>query len=217
MFDQGVAERPERISDLEYQMDAGPLVRDIGQALRGLRFPELHMLLLAAVLMGVPLWLLEDTDAARQWLFAGTVIGLIVTGLCWSGPVRGRFGWLLPALLRAIEYSYVLLLIYRLAPDLLPVAYGYLVVVAFHHYDIAYRLRHTGRAPARWVYTAGLGYDGRLLIIASLTLAGVGALRTGLWILTVSLAVVFVLEAAVGWMRWLRAENAAAAQRAELA
>lgn len=207
MFDYA-AERPERISDLEYEIDDGPLVRDIGQALRGLRFPEIHLLLLAAVLMGVPLWLLDDSDAARQWLFAGTVIGLIVTGLCWSGPVRGRFGWLLPALLRALEYSYVLLLTYRLAPDLLPVAYGYLVVVAFHHYDVAYRLRHTGRPPARWVYTAGLGYDGRLLVIAALTLSGVGALRTGLWVLTAGLAVVFVLDSVVSWLRWVRSEGA---------
>ena len=213
MFDLG-AERP---SDLEYQMDAGPLARDIGQALRGLRFPELHLLLLAATLMGVPLWLLEDTTSARQWLFTGTLIGLVVTGLCWSGPVRGRFGWLLPSMLRAIEYSYVIALVYQLAPDLLPVAYAYLVVVAFHHYDTAYRLRHTGTGPARWLYTAGLGYDGRLLVIASLTLAGVGALRTGLVVLTVSLAVVFVLESVVGWLRWLRAERAEAAHRAELA
>lgn len=199
-------EKPVRRVALELYVDAGPLARDIGYAMGRLRLPEIPLLLLAGTIMGGVLVGFDGSLGWRQALF-GTVCGVVVlTGLCWSGPVRGRFGWLLPALVRAIEYAFVIRTTAVFAPDLLWLAYLYLVAVAFHHTDTVARLRHLARGPARWVYTAGLGYDGRMLVVAALVVAGEDTFRPGLAILAGALAGIYVLECLLAWLVWWRSQ-----------
>ncbi len=194
-------EIPARRGALEIYVDAGPIARDIGQALGRIRLPEIPLLLGAAALLGLALARLDTSLASRQLLFGAVGAVVVITGLCWSGPVRGRFGWWLPALVRAIEYAFVVRTTAVVAEDLQWLSFGYLVVIAFHHTDSVARMRHTGRGPARWVYTAGLGYDGRMLVLAALVLSGAEAYRRGLPVLTVVLALVYGAESAIFWLR----------------
>ena len=191
---------------LELYIDAGPLARDIGYALGRVRLPEIPLVLTAGALLGVALARLDTSLGSRQVLFATVGAVVVITGLCWSGPVRGRFGWLLPALVRVMEYAFVARTTAVIAPDLEWLAYVYLVVIAFHHTDTVARMRHLGRGPARWVYTAGLGYDGRMLVLAALALTGSEAYRRGLPIVVGLLAVVYITECAICWIRTLRSE-----------
>src|SRR4029453_18585624 len=157
---------------LELYIDAGPLARDIGYALGRDRLPESPLVLAGGALFGVALARLDTSLGSRQVLFATVGAVVVITGLCWSGPVRGRFGWLLPALVRGMECAFVTKTTAVIAPDLEWLAYAYLVVIAFHHTDSVARMRYLGRGPARWVYTAGLGYEGRMLGLAPLAVAG---------------------------------------------
>jgi hypothetical protein len=191
---------------LELYIDAGPLARDIGHALGRVRLPEIPLVLAAGALLGVALAGLDTSLGSRQVLFATVGAVVVITGLCWSGPVRGRFGWLLPALVRVMEYAFVIRTTAVIAGDLEWLAYAYLVVIAFHHTDSVARMRYLGRGPARWVYTAGLGYDGRMLVLAALAVTGSEAYRRGLPILVSLLAVVYITECAICWIRTPRSQ-----------
>jgi|SRR5262245_29942176 len=197
---------PPRRGALELYIDAGPLARDIGYALGRVRLPEIPLVLAAGALLGVALARLDGSLGSRQVLFATVGAVVVITGLCWSGPVRGRFGWLLPALVRVMEYAFVARTTAVIAADLEWLAYGYLVVIAFHHTDSVARMRHLGRGPARWVYTAGLGYDGRMLVLAALAVTGTEAYRHGLPIVVALLAVVYLTECTICWIRIPRSE-----------
>jgi hypothetical protein len=191
---------------LELYIDAGPLARDIGYALGRVRLPEIPLVLTAGALLGVALARLNTSLGSRQVLFVTVGAVVVITGLCWSGPVRGRFGWLLPALVRVMEYAFVTRTTAVIAPDLEWLAYAYLVVIAFHHTDSVARMRYLGRGPARWVYTAGLGYDGRMLVLAALAVTGSEAYRRGLPIVAGLLAVVYLTECAICWIRIPRSQ-----------
>ena len=115
---------------LELYIDAGPLARDIGHALGRVRLPEIPLVLAAGALLGVALAGLDTSLGSRQVLFATVGAVVVITGLCWSGPVRGRFGWLLPALVRVMEYAFVIRTTAVIAGDLEWLAYAYLVVIA---------------------------------------------------------------------------------------
>jgi hypothetical protein len=119
----------------------------------------------------------------------------------------GRLAWLVPPLLRAVEYGGLIALTAVAAPDAMPICFALLGVLAFHHYDIVYRLRAQGQGPPDWVGAAGGGWDGRLLVAVLLALSGEDALRTGLLFIAILLAVVFAGESIAGWIRFARAER----------
>jgi hypothetical protein len=123
----------------------------------------------------------------------------------------GRLAWLVPPLLRALEYGGLIALTALAAPDAMPICFALLGVLAFHHYDIVYRLRAQGQAPPEWLRTAGGGWEGRLLIAAVLALAGETALRGGLLAGAIILGVLFVGESIASWIRFARTERPALA------
>ena len=55
----------------------------------------------------------------------------------------------------------------------MPLCFALLAVLAFHHYDTVYRLRHQRLAPPAWLRAAGGGWEGRVLVACVLALAGV--------------------------------------------
>ena len=114
----------------------------------------------------------------------------------------GPYSWLLPPLVRSAEYGLVIALTALTDADVLPAAFAYLGVLAFHHYDIAYRLRDRGEPPPAWVGAIGGGWEGRSLVVA--LLAAVGFLGPGLVVLAVVLGTVWIAESAAGWIRWIR-------------
>nr|MBA2529280.1 hypothetical protein [Euzebyales bacterium] len=79
--------------------------------------------------------------------------------------------WLAPPLLRLGEYGLALWLGWRTGPVALGAVYAALAAIAFHHYDIVYRLRHQNMAPPRWVTRAGGGWDCRMVLLLAAALA----------------------------------------------
>jgi Family of unknown function (DUF5941) len=111
--------------------------------------------------------------------------------------------WALPPLLRLVEYGSLIALTAIADPDALPVCFALLGVLAFHHYDTVYRLRHQRLAPPSWVQAVGGGWEGRLLAASALALGG--GLRYGLFAAAVGLGLVYVIESILSWMRFGRA------------
>jgi hypothetical protein len=130
---------------------------------------------------------------------------IVVAGAAAPRAERGRLAWLVPPLLRALEYGILLRLVDLADPDALPACYALLGVLAFHHYDTVYRLKHQNAAPPTWLRMASGGWDGRLLVVYAL--AAAGALEPVLAVLALALAVLFVSESVVSWLRVARSEG----------
>jgi hypothetical protein len=119
--------------------------------------------------------------------------------------VRGRFSWLAPGVIRALEYGLLILTAALAHGPAMKACFALLAVLAFHHYDTVYRLRQQGEPPPAWVSIAGGGWDGRIILafaalLAAVTTAGM-AVAAGL------LAVLFVGESVSSWTRHARAEQ----------
>lgn len=119
----------------------------------------------------------------------------------------GFFG---PALVRTFEYGLVTFLAWRgVVPA--PLGFLYLLAVAFHHYETVYRARTTGELPPDGVDLAGLGWEGRTLIV--MVAAAVGAASPTLWVVSVWCLLLFVGEATSYWLRrWQRAATGEGAE-----
>jgi hypothetical protein len=123
-------------------------------------------------------------------------------------PGHGRAGprqlaWLVPPVVRLLEYGTLIALSAAAEPDALPFCFALLGVLAFHHYDTVYRLRHQRVPPPAWVRAVGGGWEGRLIVAGALALAG--GLRIGLLLAATGLAVVYVTESVLSWLRFGRA------------
>ena len=143
-----------------------------------------------------------ERDVIRAQLDRGPLAALIARVVPWRLPV-GRYAWTVPPLLRLFEYAVVLLVVRAVAPDAIPAAFALLFAVAYHHYDALYRVLN-GLPPAGAVHAAGLGVEGRLIVILALAAAGEDALSRGLVVMAVALAVVFVVVGTMGGLRALR-------------
>ena len=113
----------------------------------------------------------------------------------WSG----RAAWAVPALLRLLELGTVAAVALAWHPAALVVAFWWMVVVAFHHYDTLYRAMQHCAAP-RWLLWLGLGWEGRTMGVLVLASLGAATLVTGLGWATGALAVLFVVVASVQWL-----------------
>lgn len=119
--------------------------------------------------------------------------------------VRGRFNWLVPGTIRALEYGLLILTAALAHGDAMKACFALLAALAFHHYDTVYRLRQQGAPPPAWVSIAGGGWDGRIVLalvalLVAVTTAGM-AVAAGL------LGIVFVGESVSSWTGHARAEQ----------
>jgi hypothetical protein len=162
------------------------------------------------------------TLRARSWP-AEAVLGRereIVTAQVDGGPllpasvvarVAGRPGgqerylWVRPPLLRAGEYG-ALIALTAMLPGAGPGAAiaVLLLVVASHHYDDLYRVLNRLRLPSATSRLLGLGFPGRVLAVAALSLAGGSVGRGGLWLLAVGLGILFLGVEPAGVLREVR-------------
>jgi hypothetical protein len=172
----------ERPSALATYRDDGPLARALGarNALPPLPLIALAVLPLAVAVAGAPL----PRAAVIGWL-------VLVAGL-----TGGKSGWAVPPALRAAEYGAILWLAGSENAD---AAFVALAAIAFRHYDLIYRLRDRASAPPAWVDAAALGWDGRLIVVCALALAG--ALRPGLFIAGGLLALLTASGSVAAWTR----------------
>lgn len=114
----------------------------------------------------------------------------------WAAP----FGWAVPALLRLLELGLVAVLAIWLFPSAITVAFWWVAVIAFHHYDVLYRAIQ-GRPTPRWITWAGLGWDGRTIVVIAVAILGLCTFTTVLGWGALALAIILVGIASVQWLR----------------
>lgn len=174
--------------------DDGPVARTLGRLSDG-QLPPLLPLLVAAIVTGI--LLIAGANGQTSPAIFAPVLALLLAGPGSAHPHHGRLDWLVPPLMRAIEYGYLTTLAFSHDVSK-PLTYAFIGVLAYHHYDTVYRTRQR-LWPAKWVFRAGLGWDGRLLIAAFATLAGV--LPITIAVLTVYLGLLFGIESVYTWTR----------------
>jgi hypothetical protein len=141
---------------------------------------------------GVPFWGVSP-DAPGWWVPAGAA-GVLLAGLGAAAPQDGALDWLVPAGLRAAEYLFVV------ATGVLtgvpaPAVYALVLVLALHHYNLTARLEKRERTPL--LRSFGLGWDGRVTLVAVAAVAGLAPLAVP--VLAAYLFVISVVSAVTGW------------------
>lgn len=152
------------------------------------------VLLLAAALVLVALAATTTTDTlALGPAWAWTAGALLLAIVAAWGRSLPRLDWPIPALLRALEYGTILVLV-----GVSGWSYALLATLAIRHYDIVYRVRLLGTAPPRWlaVVTGGWPVRSGLLVLA----AGFGLAEPVAATLSILLAPVIVTEIVIHWV-----------------
>ncbi|MFF5108752.1 DUF5941 domain-containing protein [Streptosporangium sp. NPDC000509] len=173
--------------------DDGVLSRGMGAMVAG-QLPPLPPAIVGMFVTGV-LLLVGVAGTEGPAVFAPAV-ALLLAGPGSSHPHDGRLDWLVPPILRLTEYGFVASV--GFAHDVPPwLIFMLLGAMAFHHYDVVYRLRQRVYPPA-WLATSGLGWDGRMLLIALGGLAGQVTLMFAL--LSLYLWCLFSWESVTCWL-----------------
>jgi hypothetical protein len=156
--------------------------------------PALPLLATLAAVAAMALLILGDWDSDTA--VAVNLVAAIALGSLPSGAThRDRYRWLVPPLLRTVEFAGVAYLATRAGhPD---AGFAFLAAVCFRQYDLVYRLRHRGTEADRLVSWLGLGWGGRLLLVLVLYLAD--AIPAGLFVAAALLAVLWVGDAIRAW------------------
>ncbi|MGB7979425.1 MAG: DUF5941 domain-containing protein, partial [Candidatus Nanopelagicales bacterium] len=123
-------------------------------------------------------------------------------------PLAGAFGWAWPAGMRVLELAAVWLAVALVAPERGAWLFAWVFVVVFHHYDTLYRALGGAAAP-RWLVWAGLGWDGRTLLVVAAALIGAQALTGLLGWGSVLLGLLFVLAGSGQWIRSMSGKDGA--------
>lgn len=123
----------------------------------------------------------------------------------WQLPV-GRFAWALPPSLRLVEYATIVVVVQAVAPDAMPAAFALLFALAYHHYDALYRVLN-GLPAVGAVHAAGLGVEGRLIVVFVLAALGPETLADGLVVMAVALGALFVGVGTMGGLQAMRASG----------
>lgn len=187
---------------LDHQVDLGPLARAAGRV-RGLPFPAAIVGVLVVVVVAVA----SAVGGGVTWLTVLLVlVGCLLVGAGCRPPLQHPLGWQASALLWGAEAVLVLSLVADLPKSSQWCAYAYLASVAWHRYDVVYRLRDTAQAAASWVTTATLGVDGRMVALVVLVALGVPTQPVLGWA-ALLLILVYAAESARAWRTWLRAQH----------
>lgn len=144
------------------------------------------------------------TPGDGGWLLRAQLdAGPIASGIARIVPavsprLDSRFGWVVPAGLRAVEFAVIVVLVAVGQPSLVVVAFWALFAIAYHHYDTLYRSLQ-GVMPPRWLTWLGFGWDGRVVLVLFLALATLW--QPGLLVLTVWWGLWFAGMASIQWLR----------------
>jgi hypothetical protein len=189
------------MSPLAAYRDDGPLARLLAATI-GRRLPAGSFL--PTLVGAVPLIVVlgrgaADPDTAQVGLALAWFVTLAGAASAW--PTAGRLGWLVPPLLRAVEYGFFLRVTALAHPTALPMCFALLAVVAYHHYDTVYRIRHQRIAPPQWLQVAAGGWDLRLLL-GFIALVAVDRFDVALGTGAVLLGTLYATESVLGWLRF---------------
>jgi hypothetical protein len=193
-------------SRLDAFRDDGPLARALGRLGAAVPVPA-AILTPLAILPLVAVLAIEGDEASDVRLGIAVAWTVLTAGMGRGRPQGGRFAWVVPPLLRVLEYGGLLSLAVLAGPTAVPVCFALCGALAFHHYDTVYRLRHQGIAPPAWLSAAAGGWEGRLLV--AFVLSVVGALETGFLVAATVLAVAYVAESVASWLRFAQPQRPA--------
>ena len=169
--------------------DDGGLARTMGSVVAG-QLPPLPPAIAGAFVSGV----LIAVGVARSPTLSVfvPVVALLLAGPGSSHAHDGRLDWLVPPVLRLIEYGFTVAVAVAWSLPW-PLAFALLGAILFHHYDLVQRMRQRVYPPP-WLATAGLGWEGRMLVVAL-----VGAMPVLVVLLTIYLWGVFLWESVTCW------------------
>lgn len=190
----------ERWGHLDHQADLGPLARLAGRVVQG---PLVMALLGVLALLGAAL---VAARTERPWVAVALVaLGVLLVAIGSRPPLQSPLAWQLPTLLWAAEAVLVIGLLLA-EPDVHRwTGFAYLAAVAWHRYDVVYRLRDTGSPASAWVTLVTLGTDGRMLLLVVAWALG-GPVQALLAWGALALIIGYAVESALGWRAWARAE-----------
>lgn len=174
--------------------DDGILSRSLGEMAGGRLGPLPPTLVVGA--LTVVVLILGASTGDLPALLAPAVLLTLLVGPTSTHPHDGRLDWLVPPVIRAIEYGYLAVLGFSQGVPR-PLVYTLLAVLVYHHYDTVYRTRQ-GLWPPDWVYQAGLGWDGRMLITAGAAMIGLATPAYA--VLALYLGVLFGWESVRTWL-----------------
>jgi hypothetical protein len=140
--------------------DDGPLASRIGAVVQGQLPPLLPAI--AGITVTAMLAALGLHNMPGVLLLAPAV-AMLLAALGADSPHTGRFDWLVPPLLQAGQYVYLTAVAFA-ANVPAPATYVLIAAIALHHVDVLVRERH-GIAPSPRVTAAGLGWEGRMLVV----------------------------------------------------
>ncbi|MCB5906053.1 DUF5941 domain-containing protein [Streptomyces pinistramenti] len=184
--------------------DSGPLAELIAGTMRGrsragsFLAPAMAFLSAAVLLVCV---IFEDDPAS--WLTVGVAAcAALLSGVAVARPLKGVLDWLVPPFFRVAEYTTILVLAARAdVPGALPAAFGLVAAVAYHHYDVVYRIRGGSGAPPRWLVRAAGGSEGRILVVTVLAaLLSPSGFTIALTALAVAVALLVLAESIGFWV-----------------
>ena len=141
----------------------------------------------------------DGVDVLRAQLDAGPVaagLARLIPGI--RPRLDGRFGWGVPPVLRAAELGGIAWIMAISTVGLSAATFWLLFFVAYHHYDNLYRSLQ-GSAVPRWLTYMGLGWEGRLGIVAIAAATSLIDALSG--VLLVWFGVVFGVVASIQWLR----------------
>jgi hypothetical protein len=181
---------------LTHYRDDGPL----GEAFRRagpLRVPSLTVTVAGIIAVAVGLGI-DGGRGTRTASLLGIAVFVLFGMVGAAARQHRRIEWLVPPMLRAGEYVIVAALAWRTGLTEMWLAYLLLAVVAFHHYDVVYRLRHQRTAPSRTVSRLCGGWEMRTLIVTGAAVGGV--LAPVLIALSAWCGVLYVSESLRSWV-----------------
>ena len=165
---------PEEVRSIVACRDDGPLARWLGRPVRGQLVPLPPALTGLAAASVLAVLGLRDLPG---FLLLAPVVAMLLASVGSSHPHDGRLDWIVPALLQAGQYVYIVAVGFASAVPA-EVIFVLCALIALHYADRA------GRAQAR----TALGWEGRMLAV------GLGAA------LGVATFAYVVLAAYVGWL-----------------
>lgn len=141
--------------------------------------------------------LLLDGTATGPASYAGVALFVALATVGASARRHPRVQWLVPPQLRLGEYMIIAVLAWRMDTTTTTVAFVLLGIIAFHHYDIVYRIRHQQATPSHLVSQLCLGWEGRTAVVA--VAAAAGTLRPTLVVLAAWCGALYVSESLRSW------------------
>ena len=189
------AREPVPPNPLTVLRDDGPAARALGRIGAALPLPAFALALLALV----PVLVAAIAGGASHAVGGLVLLWVVVVGGASSGARRlPRMAWAATPLMRLTEYATLIWLVGLDGASAYPAAYALIAALTFRHYNLVYRLRHSGVPPAPWINALSLGWEGRLVAVYLLLVLGL--VPAGVYVLAAVLGSAFVAEAVYGWV-----------------